>query len=546
MNEITRIHIAKVAYDIEVPAKKQLQKYISSLETYTQDADVAYDIEIRMTELLAERGVSAGGVIGSDDVTAVQKQLGEPYEFADGEGDIATGAVHVMSRRFYRSTDDAILGGVLSGMAAYFGINPLWTRLAFFILLFVSFGMVTFVYVFFWIFAPAARTATEKLRLAGKDVTVESIRELNALEEPAEANRIAPMLRSIILTGAGIMSLLTAVVSFSVIIWALVSAWSFDGIAGVTQSLFGVGGDTVWLVWVLFWIVIAGMTLFTALAGLLAYAFFSRKATRRIIVSAVVIIALGLVSVVSAVGVTGTQSWRLSTEARQSVRQATTTLPAAFANINSLTFAPNTNEHELDGVAIKYVVDNGPARYELTALPTVKPTITIDGQHATVSVAVAKDWRSTFTQPSLTIYGPALETLALESGRWVSYEGMQQPMLHITSTSNASVQVSGSYKQLEIKGSGVVDMSGSAVERAVVVSDQGLFVTLATVRELTVTQPETCPSSINAETTSVSVRNVTLGEMTYNGKTMPAKTYQTDCASVVVTGQDDQNLSQGI
>ena len=31
MNEITRIHIAKVAYDIEVSAKKELEKYIKSL-----------------------------------------------------------------------------------------------------------------------------------------------------------------------------------------------------------------------------------------------------------------------------------------------------------------------------------------------------------------------------------------------------------------------------------------------------------------------------------------------------------------------------------
>ena len=52
MNEITRIHIAKTAYDIEIAAKKQLEKYIKSLETYTQDSDVLTDIEIRMTELL--------------------------------------------------------------------------------------------------------------------------------------------------------------------------------------------------------------------------------------------------------------------------------------------------------------------------------------------------------------------------------------------------------------------------------------------------------------------------------------------------------------
>jgi hypothetical protein len=33
MKEITRIHIAKKAYDIELDAKKQLEKYLKSLET---------------------------------------------------------------------------------------------------------------------------------------------------------------------------------------------------------------------------------------------------------------------------------------------------------------------------------------------------------------------------------------------------------------------------------------------------------------------------------------------------------------------------------
>jgi hypothetical protein len=129
MNEITRIHIAKTAYDIEIAAKKQLEKYIKSLEVYTQDKEVIADIEIRITELFSERNVNAGGVITTDDVAAVRKQLGEPYEFADGDGDIAVGLQDdVKSRRLYRSTDDAVLGGVLSGVATYFNINPLWTR----------------------------------------------------------------------------------------------------------------------------------------------------------------------------------------------------------------------------------------------------------------------------------------------------------------------------------------------------------------------------------------------------------------------------------
>ena len=54
MKEITRIHLAKVAYDIELDAKHDLEKYIDALGKHT-DSDVMIDIESRMVELLAER-----------------------------------------------------------------------------------------------------------------------------------------------------------------------------------------------------------------------------------------------------------------------------------------------------------------------------------------------------------------------------------------------------------------------------------------------------------------------------------------------------------
>lgn len=87
MNEITRIHLAKVPYDIEVGAKKDLEGYLKVLELYASDEELLNDIEIRITELLAERGVSEGGVITKKDVAAVRKKLGEPEDFADETAD---------------------------------------------------------------------------------------------------------------------------------------------------------------------------------------------------------------------------------------------------------------------------------------------------------------------------------------------------------------------------------------------------------------------------------------------------------------------------
>src|SRR5690606_5379965 len=134
MKEITRIHIAKVAYDIELGAKKDIEKYMTALERYANDPDILDDIEIRITELLTERGVQAGGVIAAGDVAAVRAQLGEPSDFASEDAQPIDDTLEVGSeqtRRIYRDTDNAMLGGVLAGLAKYLNTDPLWVRLVF-------------------------------------------------------------------------------------------------------------------------------------------------------------------------------------------------------------------------------------------------------------------------------------------------------------------------------------------------------------------------------------------------------------------------------
>ncbi|UCC54376.1 MAG: PspC domain-containing protein [Anaerolineaceae bacterium] len=61
--------------------------------------------------------------------------------------------------RLTRSTDDKIIAGVCSGLAAYLDIDPVWVRLAFVILLFAS-GIGLPMYVILWIVMPAADNDT--------------------------------------------------------------------------------------------------------------------------------------------------------------------------------------------------------------------------------------------------------------------------------------------------------------------------------------------------------------------------------------------------
>ncbi len=73
MKEITRIHLAKTPFEIETSAKKDLEKYLAEIEKNMQaDADAMREIEARMVEILAERGVATSGVITVADVVAIK------------------------------------------------------------------------------------------------------------------------------------------------------------------------------------------------------------------------------------------------------------------------------------------------------------------------------------------------------------------------------------------------------------------------------------------------------------------------------------------
>ena len=549
MNEITRIHIAKVAYDIEVGAKKELEKYIKSLESYTQDSEVLADIEIRMTELLAERNVMAGGVIGTEDVAAIRKQLGEPYEFADDDGDIAVGAVRESddSHRLFRSMDDAVLGGVLSGLAAYFKVNPLWTRLMFILVAVISFGLALPVYIVLWVILPPARTAAEKLQLAGKPVTLESIRELNVLAETNQSHPIAPALKRALGVALGITSILAAVTTLTLTVWGTALVLVDGSMTRLSESIFGTGNQDL-LAWVVFWVVVAGALLLTALFSIIAYAFLANKLTKRMIVSGIVIVALGLSAVAVSVGVTATQSWRVSSEAQSAVQTTKLNLPKEFASTKSVVFDNPTDKETgpfyASQSSIQYIVDEGTPRYELSALPKAKVVLKTEGEVIYISLDIPKDYRNNFVQPRLIIYGPALESLET-NGVQVNYSNVAlQDSLAISLTKAfGNVTINGTYQSVTINGKGSVDASSSAIQKLDVRSTQELSVSAGTVRELIVNQSDVCGNITYSGDTQVSVSGVTSGTMTYNGKQMTAETYRTSCATVQIGDDDYQDYN---
>ena len=78
-----------------------------------------------------------------------------------------------------RDTQQGVLGGVCSGLAAYFGIDVVLVRLIAVGLLFVSFGTAVLVYIVLWLVVPEAKTAADKLQMRGEPVTLDSLKNFS-------------------------------------------------------------------------------------------------------------------------------------------------------------------------------------------------------------------------------------------------------------------------------------------------------------------------------------------------------------------------------
>ena len=249
MKEITRIHLAKTPFSAEIDAKKSLEKYLNSIQKNMHaEPEAMREIEARMVELLAERGVSKDGVISHDDVLAVQKQMGEPRDFSDD----ASEAIDEIedkdiddkpAKQLMRDPDNAIIGGVCAGVAAYFNINPLWVRLIAIISPFMTFGTAVLIYVVMWLSMPPARTASDKLRMRGEPVTLASLKKAAADESSAIADGGGAMVVAKIFrySAGALIFLMTLTVLFGLIVGGVFGVSLVNLLDGLSAQMWAWG-----------------------------------------------------------------------------------------------------------------------------------------------------------------------------------------------------------------------------------------------------------------------------------------------------------------
>lgn len=80
----------------------------------------------------------------------------------------------IIRKRYYRDSDEKVLGGVAMGVANYFGVDVSLIRILFLISIFFG-GFGVLIYFILWFITPEATTVGEKMSMKGYSVTLENI-----------------------------------------------------------------------------------------------------------------------------------------------------------------------------------------------------------------------------------------------------------------------------------------------------------------------------------------------------------------------------------
>jgi len=178
MKKTVNTNINGISFIIDEDAYKKLDNYLTSIKKHFKNKkggdEIVSDIEARIAELFQQMLNSKKQVLNIEDVSKVTEQMGQPSDFeVEPEEENYDAETSGFNKRLYRDLNDRMIGGVCSGLAAYFHIDTVWIRLLFVIV--VISGLSPLAYIILWIIIPAARTVSERLEMRGDPVNIDNI-----------------------------------------------------------------------------------------------------------------------------------------------------------------------------------------------------------------------------------------------------------------------------------------------------------------------------------------------------------------------------------
>ena len=183
MNKTVNINLGGMFFHIDEEAYQKLSRYFEAIKRSLTNSngqdEIIKDIEMRIAELFAEKHSAGKQVISLRELDEVIAVMGQPEDYRldneENEGPKTSfTSQNKPIKKLYRDKDGGMIGGVLAGLGHYFGVDKVWIRIFFLILLLV-YGTGILAYIILWIVMPEAVTTSEKLEMTGEPVNISNI-----------------------------------------------------------------------------------------------------------------------------------------------------------------------------------------------------------------------------------------------------------------------------------------------------------------------------------------------------------------------------------
>lgn len=154
MKKTLTANISGKIFNIEEDAYGIMSKYLESVslyfKNYNDKDEILVDFEQRISENLLSILSNSNEVVTNSHVSKIIEIMGKPQDFdIDSSEDFDQASKYKLKR----NNNDRIIAGVASGLAEYFKIDPLITRILLASLMFVG-GFGFFFYIVCWIAMP--------------------------------------------------------------------------------------------------------------------------------------------------------------------------------------------------------------------------------------------------------------------------------------------------------------------------------------------------------------------------------------------------------
>jgi phage shock protein PspC (stress-responsive transcriptional regulator) len=156
MKKTISIHLVGSNFLVEEDAYELVKNYLDrlneSLKNSPDKKEICEDVELRIAELATAYLTEKKQVITFEEMSTIIATLGQPEDFLedeipsdnDKEEKTAEKIFSKKERRLFRDTENSVIAGVCSGLAAYFNIDTVVLRIIFILLGFAG-GFIHYV-----------------------------------------------------------------------------------------------------------------------------------------------------------------------------------------------------------------------------------------------------------------------------------------------------------------------------------------------------------------------------------------------------------------